>query len=160
MNQQLEDFYASLYIIVARLEKTHVQRLQCKKGCFSCCVDDITVFEVEAQNIKEKNREFLEHGQPAPAGRCAFLDNEGSCRIYDSRPYVCRTQGLPLRWIEGNTEYRDICPLNEEEHNSIVDLQEQDCFTFEPFEEQLALIQIQQTGIELKRVRLRDLFPS
>jgi Fe-S-cluster containining protein len=51
----------------------------------------------------------------------------GECRVYAHRPYVCRTQGLPLRvLLEGEgegeqnesgdesvpKEHRDICPLN------------------------------------------------
>ncbi|MBK7707050.1 MAG: hypothetical protein IPJ30_15135 [Acidobacteria bacterium] len=53
---------------------------------------------------------------PHTRGACAFLDQD-ACRIYPDRPYVHRTQGLPLRWIEDDLEeafkYRDICPLNE-----------------------------------------------
>ena len=46
-----------------------------------------------------------------------MLDDAGACRIYSARPYVCRTQGLPLSWIDsgpsGTVEWRDICPINE-----------------------------------------------
>src|ERR1039457_242121 len=31
------------------------------------------------------------------ATRCPNLDNSGACMIYESRPLVCRTFGLPLR---------------------------------------------------------------
>jgi len=49
---------------------------------------------------------------------CAFLDDAGACRIYSHRPYVCRSQGVPLRWTDEDeagdlVELRDICPLNE-----------------------------------------------
>jgi hypothetical protein len=30
-------------------------------------------------------------------GRCAFLDDDGACTVYDARPFLCRTHGLPLR---------------------------------------------------------------
>lgn len=46
-----------------------------------------------------------------------MLDEEGGCRIYAVRPFVCRTQGLPLAWFEEDedeflVERRDICPEN------------------------------------------------
>ena len=90
---------------------------------------------------------------------CAFLDAEGACRIYADRPYVCRTQGLPLRWIEEDfdetIEYRDICPLNAA-GEPVEDLEAADCWTIGPFEEELSMIQA-GTG-DSARVPLRDLF--
>jgi hypothetical protein len=93
----------------------HGARLQCKRGCSGCCVDDLTVFAVEAERIRMHHAQLLGVGAPHPEGACAFLDADGACRIYADRPYVCRTQGLPLRWIdtEREAELRDVCPLNE-----------------------------------------------
>src|SRR5512134_1307867 len=89
-------------VLAERLHTHHAARLQCRRGCASCCVDDITVFEVEAERIRAHHAELLASGQSHLPGACAFLDDEGGCRIYADRPYVCRTQGLPLRWIEGD----------------------------------------------------------
>ena len=50
--------------------------------------------------IRAEQAELLGKGRPHPPGACAFLDGEGACRVYDSRPYRCRTQGLPLRWFD------------------------------------------------------------
>lgn len=127
----------------------------CRRGCFGCCVDDISVFAVEAQRIQSFAHELLAHGKPHPIGQCAFLGSEGECRIYEVRPYVCRTQGLPLRWIdeEAEAEFRDICPLNDEVAPPIEELREEDCWTLGEFEERLAMLQ--RDG---RRVRLRDLF--
>jgi Fe-S-cluster containining protein len=41
---------------------------------------------------------------------CPNLDEAGMCMIYDSRPLVCRTFGLPLR--DGRKYIGDICELN------------------------------------------------
>lgn len=41
---------------------------------------------------------------------CPNLDETGRCVMYDSRPLVCRTFGLPLR--EGRKYVGDICELN------------------------------------------------
>jgi hypothetical protein len=32
---------------------------------------------------------------------CVMLDGDGHCVVYDGRPLVCRTQGLPLRYPVG-----------------------------------------------------------
>lgn len=118
INDTLNKLYEDLNTAVVQVEAYHTERLQCKKGCSNCCVDDITVFEVEAQNIAENCKDVLNENAHTP-GMCAFLDDEGGCRVYAHRPYVCRTQGLPLRWLDevvGQTvELRDICELNETE---------------------------------------------
>ncbi|MFW5788732.1 MAG: hypothetical protein ACOCW3_02220, partial [Spirochaetota bacterium] len=33
---------------------------------------------------------------PAPRRRCAFLGRSGECTVYEGRPIICRTHGLPL----------------------------------------------------------------
>lgn len=123
----------------------HVGRLQCRRGCSDCCVDELTVFEVEADAIRAHYPELLEQGEPHPAGGCAFLDAEGGCRIYDARPYVCRTQGLPLRWFEEDeqeeiVEQRDICPLNAE-GPPLESLPEEACWLIGPTELRLMALQ-------------------
>ena len=146
----LEEAYEQLGEHTARLEQVHAARTQCRKGCCVCCVDEITVFEVEAENIRRHHAALLEHGTPHAPGACAFLAEDGVCRIYEHRPYVCRTQGLPLRWIgetdDGQTvEYRDICPLNEP-GPAIEDLPTEECWTLGPFEEFLAKLQAAADG--------------
>ena len=145
-----------------RLARHHAQRLHCRKGCSGCCVDGITVFEVEADRIRRNHADLLAAGEPHRAGACAFLDDESACRIYEDRPYVCRTQGLPLRWfdeVDGErVEYRDICPLNEE-GPPLEELPAAECWTIGPAESRLAELQSRadRTG---SRVELRDLFAS
>ena len=136
----------------ATLELIHSDRLQCANGCHDCCQDDLSVFVIEAERIRTEFGDLLEHEQPHPEGKCAFLDQTGSCRIYAARPYVCRTQGLPLRWQDDSYEYRDICPLNED-GTPVEKLPSDQCWTLGEFEGQLAQLQ----G-DLKRVKLRDLF--
>ena len=135
----------------------HGARLRCTRGCSACCVDDLTVFEIEADAIREAHGELLSTGVPHPEGACAFLDDEGACRIYDARPYVCRTQGLPLRWFAEQGEYRDICPLNEPDGPPLTELPEDSCWTIGPVEGRLAGLQ-RERGPEGARVALRSLF--
>ena len=138
----------------AALAERHRARMVCARGCSGCCVDGLTVFEVEADRIRAGAADLLATGTPHPPGACAFLGSEGECRVYAVRPYVCRTQGLPLRWIdeEAEAEYRDICPLNDKAE-PIEELDAADCWTLGEFEERLA--RMQGDG---RRVALRDLF--
>ena len=131
-----------------------------------CCVDDLTVFEVEAANIRQAHQDLLETATPHATGACAFLDHEGACRIYENRPYVCRTQGLPLRWLDEDAsgefiEFRDICPLNDEgDVEPIEDLPADECWSIGPVEERLAKLQLEFGNEKLTRVPLRGLFPA
>jgi hypothetical protein len=71
--------------------------LKCQKGCDSCCVAGLSLLPVEALSVMEH---VEKHGLSSNVGmresHCVFLDAEGSCAIYEARPVVCRTQGLPL----------------------------------------------------------------
>jgi Fe-S-cluster containining protein len=61
---------------------------------------------------------------------CPNLSDAGECQIYESRPLVCRTFGLPLR--NGDEYIGDVCDLNfneasqEERESASWDLQWED----------------------------------
>jgi Fe-S-cluster containining protein len=185
--QSVELFHRDVDARADEIAARNQGRLQCGRGCSGCCVDDITVFQVEADQIRSNDRytELLAHGTPHAEGACAFLDPGGACRVYDARPYVCRTQGLPLRWIdeEQEAEMRDICALNDEavdgaKYPTIVELPEADCWTIGEPEARLRQLQTEyqhqrRSGphepassaaaahdMPLERVRLRDLFAA
>ena len=152
----IEELHGEVDRRAAALAERHRDRMVCRRGCSGCCVDDITVFEVEAERIRAGAQALLDHALPHPPGACAFLGSEGECRIYALRPYVCRTQGLPLRWIdeEAEAELRDICPLNDE-GAPIEELAAEECWTIGEYEARLA--ELQGDG---RRVSLRELFRS
>lgn len=160
----LADALARLHAAVddaaAPLATEHAARMQCARGCNQCCTDGLTVFEVEADRIRGAHPALLASGTPHPAGACAFLDTDGACRIYEVRPYVCRTQGLPLRWTDREAEYRDICPLNEP-GPALTELSAESCWTLGPHEAALATLQQTSQGgsqDDLQRVALLALF--
>ncbi len=161
--EKLENLYRKIDSITDQLVHIHAERLNCKKGCSACCVDDISVFEIEAENIRQNHAAFLENENPHEKGMCAFLDETGACRIYENRPYVCRTQGLPLRWFEEIEneiyELRDICPLNEA-GEPIENLSEEKCWTIGGFEAKLAELQKEFGTGDMCRIKLRELFFS
>ena len=160
----VEELHRAVDLEATRLGRLHTARLHCKRGCIACCVDELTVFTVEAALIRTRHGDILARQAPHAPGACAFLDNAGTCRIYPDRPYVCRTQGLPLRWIEDDdadpVELRDICPLNETpEAQPIETLAATACWTLGPAEDALRTLQLNATGA-LERVPLRSLFKN
>lgn len=159
--ERLLRIHADVDTAAAELAARHAARLRCGPGCADCCVDGLTVFEVEAERIRKAASAWLPTADPHPPGRCAFLDAELRCRIYEARPYVCRTQGLPLRWLGedgggGTAEFRDICPLNEP-GPPLVSLPAEACWTLGPTESRLAGLQ-DASGRPGARVALRSLF--
>lgn len=158
----LEDLYQEVDLRSAQLSELHAERLQCRRGCSACCVDEMTVFDLEAANIRRHHAALLEAESPHPPGACAFLDVAGACRIYAQRPYVCRTQGLPLRWLDEApdgepVELRDICELNQA-GPPVTQLPEEQCWTIGEFEGRLAELQRSSSGGSLHRIALRALF--
>lgn len=79
--------------------------LACEKGCARCCVAGLSVLSVEAFAIQEHLDERGLSATPSPApGGCAFLDEEGACTLYEARPVLCRTHGLPIRLAASDEE--------------------------------------------------------
>ncbi len=160
----LEQLYEEVDWLVTRLSHINYDRIRCRRGCSGCCIDEITVYPVEAENIRKHYAALLEHGIPHETGSCAFLSKDGACRIYPHRPYVCRTQGLPFRWIDDQddgefVEMRDICPLNEGD-GPLERLEAHQCWTIGPFEEKLVELQIALGGASMSRIALRNMFPK
>jgi Fe-S-cluster containining protein len=140
----------------------HADRLHCGRGCNACCVDDLTVIPIEAEHIRASHAELLRNGTPHPPGACAFLGDEGECRIYAERPYVCRTQGLPLRWFSEDDsgkirERRAICALNTE-GPALDKLPEESFWLIGPTELELANLQAEIRDPNETRIPLRTLF--
>jgi Fe-S-cluster containining protein len=72
-------------------------QLACRKGCDLCCQHKFSVSAVEAYNIAVAYRQLPSGTQQLirkPKESCAFLIH-GACTIYESRPVICRTFGLP-----------------------------------------------------------------
>ena len=98
----------------------------CRAGCESCCHHRLSVFEVEAAPIREalarlehtdpeSRRRIRERGLDPDERACALL-LDGRCSVYEHRPLICRSHGLPIAVREsdepGSALRVDHCPLN------------------------------------------------
>lgn len=101
MTHPLAEYYAARTRIEEAADIIFERRradIACRKGCASCCVEGLTVLSVEAAAIALHLEETGLSGMPSPPpGGCAFLDAEGACTIYEARPVLCRTHGVPIR---------------------------------------------------------------
>ncbi len=122
--------------------KKYESHMSCRAGCSCCCYTDLTVFVSEAAEILRwffsqtdvVKKELVENWKqskkagPDAAGNlqkpCVFLANN-RCTIYEARPTICRSQGLPLLFRETNLKTKetilhvDYCPLNFVEQDSL-----------------------------------------
>ncbi len=123
----LETLSARVDQHAARAAETLGAKLSCHRGCTGCCQREVTVFPVEAERLR---RHVAEHGAPGAAAGvgCPMLGADGGCRVYEVRPMICRSHGLPIRFASTGapedparrtpgttspaTEARDVCPLN------------------------------------------------
>lgn len=131
--------------------------MACKKGCSACCRVDLSVFEIESELIRNWFMELskLEQvvlankwAQESQGGFCQFL-KEDACTVYEVRPTICRTQGLPL-FIESEN-LLDYCPLNFTEKTP----EKNDWLNLERLNTMLSLAAT--TSKRETRVRLTDL---
>jgi len=103
----------------AFLENMHHKHIKCRNGCDLCCID-FSVFPVEFYfilNELKKNNFEPEKEVNSEDEICAFLKNH-TCTIYQQRPIMCRTHGLPLLYANDDGEWElSACELNFTEFN-------------------------------------------
>jgi len=99
------DFVKAFYEAFDEVQAEQVKDVSCKKGCYLCCRQNVSIFPDEATVIADY---CSEQGIPIPkgylkeqlkydwkevakteAGWCVFLTN-GLCGIYPVRPLTCR----------------------------------------------------------------------
>ncbi|MCU0844217.1 MAG: YkgJ family cysteine cluster protein [Spirochaetes bacterium] len=90
--------------------------IACAPGCDSCCILE-TVNAVEAGVLlgyavllepARRNAIMLRAAEPACDGKPCVLLQNGLCAVYEARPLICRTHGLPV-YLDGAV---DFCPKN------------------------------------------------
>ena len=100
----------------------HHAEMSCAAKCHACCAPELTVTRIEADAIRAHLDNHpalvdqlaeLARSDPHQGKRCALLDAEGYCSIYEVRPLICRSHGAPvLVQIDRKREGIDACELN------------------------------------------------
>ena len=113
----LKDAYGKLIedvaCLTARLGSRHRKHLHCVAGCSSCC-RRFSVSPIEAALISERlDFSSVLHCSKRSGDTCGLLIDD-LCSIYSDRPLICRTQGLPIGYIDEMNERIDVsvCSLN------------------------------------------------
>jgi hypothetical protein len=121
-----------------RLEQEHKENITCTRGCYHCCMD-FRIFPVEFYSIlKETEGRDLKINNKISERACPFLIN-GLCSIYESRPLICRTHGLPLLYMEDDKWQMSWCELNFTGRN-IPDFSESNTFPQDRFNSRLFML--------------------
>lgn len=96
--------------------------VSCHKGCSACCHMEVEVTTYEAEILKQLVQDGLSidrarlqrqgerslqdpvwrEGMKNEDNKCVFLNHEGSCRIYEHRPVMCRRHSVtsPAEYCE------------------------------------------------------------
>lgn len=121
--QHLEALWSKVDAFFERVAERYPGALACGPGCADCCHRDLTVTSIEARRVfalvralpPEQRRALRDRADAPP---CVALDADGRCAIYEARPLVCRSHGVPLRFVEPEASGKralpvlDVCPKN------------------------------------------------
>ena len=94
-------------------------QISCRPGCDACC-RHLSIFAVEAAalhqalcQLSERDADVIRRAAAAasPGSPCPLLQG-GLCLLYQARPIICRTHGLPLLINRDGASGIDFCPEN------------------------------------------------
>jgi uncharacterized protein len=103
--------------VVRHLEGLHRAHLRCRPGCCACCTLssvlalEAAALEMAIARLDEKVKKLVRdqrHGEFCP------LLVDSLCAVYQGRPLICRTHGLPIAYVDYERQAIDVsvCPLN------------------------------------------------
>jgi Fe-S-cluster containining protein len=100
-------------IFSKKVHDKYSDEIACKKGCSSCCEKVLSFFPVEFFHIVEYIRTHdvdtdllaanVDSIKKGKVEVCPFLHKK-VCMIYDARPIICRTFGLPAIMVDNDAE--------------------------------------------------------
>lgn len=103
---RLAELRSKIDAFFARVRARYPADLACAPGCADCCRRDLTVTPVEAAAVARAVRALdpasrADLARRARAGEpCVALSEDGRCAVYEARPIVCRSHGVPIRYAE------------------------------------------------------------
>ncbi len=156
---KVDDFFT-------RVQARHGRDMQCATGCADCCAVRLTITGVEATEIRDlvtgwpsTRRATLASNVAASTSACAALDPAGRCLIYDARPIVCRSHGVPIRMrTPGSLPVVEACHRNFTEHGPAA--ADPDCILDQTTLSALVLAADRESGGEGSRIDLAKLLAS
>jgi len=103
-----------------RVLHKYSEHMRCAPGCDDCCRRDLSLYPFEVEKIVRAalrlepaaRARVLERSRLAVAddeAACPLLE-DGRCLVYDSRPVICRSHGLPL--LVPDSGELSVCALN------------------------------------------------
>jgi uncharacterized protein len=104
--------------VCSSLNKIHKKYSNCKQGCDECCMN-FRLLPVEFYSILFSVKELkLMNLNDNDTNSCPFLIKH-SCSIYEHRPLICRSHGLPILDMdqEGENWELSFCQLNFKEND-------------------------------------------
>jgi len=116
--------FANYRLLVSRVDElcrnitgSFETAINCRPGCSDCC-RHLTIFPVEAaalanalQRLPETAVRLLAESPGMPGASCPFL-SDSLCLVYENRPIICRTHGLPILTETEGQRRVDFCPEN------------------------------------------------
>ncbi|MCS6899431.1 MAG: YkgJ family cysteine cluster protein, partial [Myxococcales bacterium] len=103
--ERLRQLASKVDAFFARVEARYGEAMECRSGCHDCCLPGLTCTGVEAKVLREALRRLPETERErlrarlasSPGDRCVLLDEAGRCIVYEARPMICRSHGIPVR---------------------------------------------------------------
>lgn len=121
---RLRELFTKVDVFFERAKARHGEAIVCKAGCDDCCRRRFSVTSIEAEVIRahvarlspSERRAIAARAADAESSICPALGEGGRCAIYEVRPLICRSHGLPIRFdaMEGGRRLPmiDACPKN------------------------------------------------
>ena len=105
--------------LCANIAKIFPGEIVCRAGCAGCCrhltllpVEIITLAAALHELPRSQRDSIQERARLAsPDGPCPLLADD-RCLLYQARPLICRTHGLPLLTLLDGVTRVDFCPEN------------------------------------------------
>jgi Fe-S-cluster containining protein len=122
VEEQYFKLLTSLEAEICRVQEFHQDVIHCRRHCCACC-QEISLLPLEAAIIQAFLKSLPEHTRaniqpPTEQDVCPFLSDR-LCTIYQARPIICRTHGLPIAYVDPEREVVEVstCPVNLDPYN-------------------------------------------